>query len=82
MALQPMHNEAIREEIAERLRTSLARQPLEISPHLDELLGRLRELDHDASPSIVPDAAPVAEPPKPATAPDWLQRLRDFTRRS
>jgi hypothetical protein len=77
-----MHNEAIRAEIAERLKTSLARQPLEMSPHLDDMLGRFRELDHDASPSIVPDASPVAEPPKPATAYEWLQRLRDFTRRS
>ena len=82
MALQPMHNEAIRQEIAERLKTSLAREPLAISSHLDELLGRLRELDHDASPSIVPDASPVAEPPRSAPAHDWLQRLRDFTRRS
>ena len=82
MALEPMHNEAIREEIAERLKTSLAREPLQMSPYLDELLGRFRELDDDASPSIVPDASPVAEQPRPATAHDWLQRLRDFTRRS
>jgi hypothetical protein len=82
MALEPMHNEAIRDEIAERLKRSLAREPLEMSPYLDELLHRFGGPDHDTSPSIVPDAAPVAEPPKPATARDWLQRLRDFTRRS
>lgn len=82
MALQPMHNAAIRDEIAERLKTSLARQPLEMSPHLDELLRRFGGPDHDPSPSIVPDASPAAAPPKPATAYDWLQRLRDFTRRS
>ncbi|HTO65044.1 MAG TPA: hypothetical protein VMM15_27780 [Bradyrhizobium sp.] len=82
MAIEPVHNEVIRDEIARRLTAALAREPLAMSPYLEKLLRRFRELDHDASPSIMPDASPVAEPPKPATAHDWLRRLRDFTRRS
>ena len=78
MRLEPGHNYAIREEIAERLKTSLAPEPPNVPPYLDRLLGRFRELDEEASPSIVPDADPVEEQPEPG----WLQRLRDFTRRS
>ena len=82
MRLEPQHNDAIRAEIAERLKTSLAPEPPNVSPQLDRLLGRFRELDEEASPSIVPDADPVREPPKPASPPGWLERLLDFTRRS
>jgi hypothetical protein len=82
MALEPMYNAAIREEIAERLKTLLAQEQPKLSPQLDRLLRRFRELDHDASPSIVPDASFEAEPPKAATSQDWLQRLRDLARRS
>jgi hypothetical protein len=82
MALEPMHNEAIREEIAERLKTLLDREQPKMSPKFERMLHRFRDLDRDESPSIVPEASSVAEPPKPATAHDWLQRLRDFARRS
>jgi hypothetical protein len=82
MTLEPNHNCAIREEIAERLKASLAPEPPNVSPYLDRLLGRFRELDHDASPSIVPDEDPAVERPEPASPHGWLQRLRDFTRRS
>ena len=80
-----MHNEAIRSEIAERLKTFLDREPPQRSANLDRLLRRLRELDPEAAPSIVPEVPPMAEvtePPKPATSHDWLQRLRMFTKRS
>jgi hypothetical protein len=45
-------------------------------------MHRFYELDHDASPSIVPDARPEAEQPEATPASAWLQRLRDLTRRS
>jgi len=82
MALQPMHNEAIREELGERLKVLLAREPPNLSTHLDQLMQRFYELDPDTSPSIVPEADPVAERPEPSSSSAWLQRLRDFTRRS
>ena len=42
MALQPMHNEAIRTEIAERLKTFLDREPAQMSANLDRLLRQYR----------------------------------------
>jgi hypothetical protein len=82
MALEPMHNYAIREEIGERLKTLLARERSNLPPSLARLLHRFDELDHVASPSIVPEADPEAERPEPSSARAWLQRLRDLTRRS
>ena len=82
MALKPSDNHAIRAEIGERLKTVLAREPRYLPPHLDQLVHRFYELDHDASPSIVPDAFPEAERPEATPASAWLQRLRDLTRRS
>lgn len=82
MALKPSDNHAIRVEIGERLKTVLAREPRCLPPHLDQLMHRFYELDHDASPSIVPDAHPEAEQPEATPASAWLQRLRDLTRRS
>jgi hypothetical protein len=82
MTLEPRHNHAIRDEIGERLKTMLAGEPPNLPPDLDQLVHRFVELDHDASPSIVPDAGPEAERPEPAPTSAWLQRLRDFTRKS
>jgi hypothetical protein len=82
MAFEPKHNDAIRDEIGERLKTLLAREPSNLPPHLNQLLRRFDELDHEASPSIVPEAGAVAERPEPAPIHPWLQRLRDLTRRS
>jgi hypothetical protein len=81
MQLEPKHNNALRNEIGERLKTTLAREVPNLPPHLVELLQRLDELDHDASPSIVPEASPEPERPEPAPSPAWLQRLRDRARR-
>jgi len=95
MRLEHKHNHAIREEIGERLKVLLVREPPSLPPHLDQLVQRFYELDEDASPSIVPEADPMterpeadrmadplAERPEPSSSSVWLQRLRDFTRRS
>ena len=51
--IDEMHCEAIREEIGERLRIELkGNAPMPLS--LLRLIARLPELDHHASPSIVP----------------------------
>ena len=54
MDLEPMHNRAIRDEIGDRLRILLKREPPAVSAHLRTLLRRFDEADH-GSPSIVPD---------------------------
>jgi len=95
MRLEHKQNYAIREEIGERLKVLLAREQPNLSTHLDLLVQRFYELDQDAAPSIVPDADPMAiapeadpktdpmdEQPEPSSTSAWLQRLRDFTRRS
>jgi hypothetical protein len=51
--IDEMHCEAIRQEIGERLRIELkGNPPMPLS--LLRLIARLPELDHHASPSIVP----------------------------
>lgn len=82
MQLEHKQNDAIRLEIGERLKAMLAREPPNLPPSLARLLHRFQELDHDASPSIVPEAGPEAERPEPQPTHAWLQRLRDLTRRS
>jgi hypothetical protein len=58
MTLDAETNQAIREEIAERLRALLARNQSPPPERLSALVERLRELDHRA-PSIVPDRSPA-----------------------
>jgi hypothetical protein len=82
MQLEYKHNDAIRVEIGEQLKAMLAREPPNLPPSLARLLRRFQELDHDASPSIVPEACPEDERPEPQPTHAWLQRLRDLTRRS
>jgi hypothetical protein len=52
--LEPKHNHAIRDEIGDRLRVLLSREPPVVSARLRTLLRRFDEADH-GSPSIVPD---------------------------
>jgi hypothetical protein len=73
MMLDAKSNEAIREEIGERLRGLLTRQQTPVPPRLTELMRRLRELDEEESPSIVPEVLP-------GSAETWLQRWRIFRR--
>jgi hypothetical protein len=54
MNLEPKHNEPIRDEIGDRLRVLLSREPPVVSARLRTLLRRFDEADH-GSPSIVPD---------------------------
>ena len=54
MNLEPKHNRAIRDEIGDRLRVLLSREPPAVSARLRTLLRRFDEAGHD-SPSIVPD---------------------------
>jgi hypothetical protein len=51
MDVEPKHNQAIRDEIGDRLRVLLSRDPPAVSPRLRTLLRRFDEADHD-SPSI------------------------------
>jgi hypothetical protein len=50
--IDPIHSRAISTEIAERLRTILAKEQSEVPSYLKSQLDRLRELDGDA-PSII-----------------------------
>jgi len=54
MNLEPKHNQAIRDEIGDRLRVLLSREPPAVAARLRTLLRRFDEADH-GSPSIVPD---------------------------
>ena len=45
MMLDPKHNQAIREEIGERLRILLTREQPTLSKRLRELIARFDELD-------------------------------------
>jgi hypothetical protein len=51
MTLDPKHNQAIREEIGERLSFLLAREPSPLPRRLRELIARFDELDkhHEGS---------------------------------
>jgi hypothetical protein len=52
--IDEVHARAIRTEIGERLRYALSRDQLELPTSLENRLNRLREMDDDYSPSIVP----------------------------
>jgi hypothetical protein len=52
--IDDVHARAIRTEIGERLRAVLTRDQTELPAGLKDRLNRLRELDDDYSPSIVP----------------------------
>ena len=54
MDLELSHKQAIRDEIGDRLRILLKREPPAVSARLRTLLRRFDEADH-GSPSIVPD---------------------------
>jgi len=47
MTLDPKHNQAIREEIGERLRFLLMREQSTLPPSLRELIVRFDELDRE-----------------------------------
>ena len=49
-----IHSRAICDEIGERLRQALKREPVGLPPQLQLLVNRLAELDGAAAPSIVP----------------------------
>ena len=59
MNLEPKHNQAIRDEIGDRLNVLLSREPPAVSARLHELLRRFDETDHgsvpETTPSLVPD---------------------------
>jgi hypothetical protein len=59
LQLDSEHCQAICEEIGERLRILLDRECSDLPLHLEVLLSRFAELDHDA-PSIVPAADHMA----------------------
>ena len=52
--LSDLDNRAIREEIGERLRYILPVDHSELPPCIEKPLSRLRELDAERAPSIVP----------------------------
>jgi hypothetical protein len=52
--IDEVHSSAIRTEIGERLRQFLSREETELPANLEYRLNRLRELDDDYLPSIVP----------------------------
>ena len=86
MELDAKHNQAVREEIGETLRTLLSRESPSVPPRLRRILRRFQELDHEASPSIVPDMPRIVpDMPRERTArPDvgpfsaWLRKWRAF----
>jgi hypothetical protein len=51
------HSRAMCTEIGERLREILARDKTELPAQIENRLSRLRELEDDDSPSIIPPAA-------------------------
>lgn len=75
MNLEPKHNRAIRDEIGDRLRALLSREPTAAPVRLRTLLRRFDEADH-GSPSILSDGP--SELPKAFDAylvKRWLNRL-------
>lgn len=52
--IDQVHARAIRTEIGERLRHALSRDQTKLSASLENRLNKLRELDGDYPPSIVP----------------------------
>lgn len=66
MDLEPKHNQAIRDEIGDRLRIFLKREPPAVSARLRTLLRRFDEADH-GSPLIVPDV--------PSGLPKWSKLI-------
>jgi hypothetical protein len=54
IGIDDVHASAIAAEIGERLRYALSRDETELPASLENRLNRLRELDDDYSPSIVP----------------------------
>jgi hypothetical protein len=54
IGIDQVHSSAIAAEIGERLRHALSRGHAELPTSLENRLNRLRELDGDYSPSIVP----------------------------
>jgi hypothetical protein len=70
MDLERKHNQAIREEIGQRLRGLLTPEPTKVPPRLRQLALRLDQQslgDHDSPPIS-------ADMPTPA----WLRKLRIF----
>ena len=75
MNLEPKHNQAIRDEIGDRLRVLLSREPPAVSARLRTLLRRFDEADH-GSPSIVPDVSSgLTKVFKAHLAKSWLNRF-------
>ena len=74
MNLEPKHNQAIRDEIGDRLRVLLSREPPAVSARLRTLLRRFDKADH-GSPSIVPDASGLTKVFEAHLMKSWLNRF-------
>ena len=78
MNLEPNHNRAIRDEIGDRLRVLLSREPPAVSARLHALLHRFDEPEH--SSSIRPDVP--SRPTKVFKAHLVMSWLNSFSRPS
>jgi hypothetical protein len=77
MDLDAKHNQAIRNEIADRLRAVLSREPTTVPPQLRRLLLRLDRPDvHHAAGEASPSTVPVIAAGLAGWAGGWLHRLR------
>jgi hypothetical protein len=53
--LDPIHCQAVRQGIGEKLRDALNRETPDMSQRLRSLIARLPELDGEKAPSLVPE---------------------------
>jgi len=60
--IDEVHSSALQTEIGERLRQALSRAQPELPSSLENRLDRLREVDGDYSPSIVPSIVSTRRP--------------------
>jgi hypothetical protein len=80
MNLEPKDNQAIRDEIGDRLRVLLSRKPPAVPPRLLGLVRRFDEVDRASvgrtTPSIVPDAPPgLSKMSEARSVKSWLKRF-------
>ena len=80
MNLEPKDNQAIREEIGDRLRILLSRESPAVPPRLRRLVRRFEEMDRalvgQATPSIVPDTpSGFSKVFENRSVKGWLNRL-------
>jgi len=75
MNFEPMHNQAIRDEMGDRLRVLLSREPSAVPTRLRTLIRRFDEADN-GSPSIVQDVSSgLTKVFKAHLAKSWLSRF-------